>query len=79
MFRTYEFANIVYFILITVNAFMIWRLYRSMFSRDRDSIPDYSDEDAEALRGKSTGPIAMKYGGRLVITKIDSEIQKINN
>lgn len=79
MFRTYEFANIVYFILITVNAFMIWRLYKSMFSRERDTIPDQSDEDAEALKGKSTGPIAVKYGGRLMITKIDSEIEKINN
>lgn len=80
MFRTYEFANIVYFILITVNAFILFRLYKSMFSKEKERIPDASDDENDALtKGKSGGPIQLKYAGRLRISKIDSEIEKVAN
>lgn len=50
IFRTFEFANIMYFILITVNAFILWRLYRKMFSKDTERAPDASEDDEEALK-----------------------------
>ena len=80
MFRTYEFSNIVYFILITVNAFIIWRLYKTMFSRERYRMPDSEDDEKEELKkGKSAGPLQLKYGGKLRICRVDSEIDKVTN
>ena len=75
MFRTYEFSNIVYFILITVNMFILWRLYKSMFSRERERMPDQTDDEGENLNKnlKKTGTYTVKYAGKLTIKKIDKE------
>lgn len=70
MFRTYEFSNIVYFILITVNAFILTRLYRSMFSREEDrKLDDPEEEDEEKRLKQANDIITVKFMGRLAIKK----------
>jgi hypothetical protein len=70
IFRTYEFSNIVYFILITVNAFILTRLYRAMFSREEERKIDDPDEEEEEKRLKTASEvISVKFMGRLAIKK----------
>lgn len=70
MFRTYEFSNIVYFILITVNAFILTRLYKAMFSREEDRrLDEPEDEDEEKKLKASSEVISVKFMGRLAIKK----------
>ena len=70
MFRTYEFSNIVYFILITVNAFILTRLYKAMFSREQERrLDDPDDEEDEKKLKNNTEIITVKYLGKLAIKK----------
>ena len=71
MFRTYEFSNIVYFILITVNAFLyLTRLYTAMFSREQDRKLDDPEEEDKEKRLKNANEITtVKFLGRLAIKK----------
>jgi hypothetical protein len=71
IFRTYEFSNIVYFILITVNAFILTRLYKAMFSREEDRRLDEPEEDEEEkkLKAANSEITSVKFMGRLAIKK----------
>ena len=50
VFRTYEFSNIVYFILLTVNGFVLIRLFKSMFAKDEEIKMTETDEEQVALQ-----------------------------
>lgn len=77
MFRTYEFSNIVYFILITVNAFILTRLYKAMFSREQEKKLDDPDDDDEEKRLNTKGEIiTVAYLGKLAIKKDVRYIKK---
>lgn len=80
MFRTYEFSNIVYFIMVTVNGFVLMRLYSAMFSRENEYRPDEIDENNENLKEQKIsqgGTVSMTVAGKLTIARINFEIEKI--
>jgi hypothetical protein len=79
MFRTYEFSNITYFILITVNAFILTRLYKSMFSKDHEiSIEDEEDDDERKLKNNGE-VITVKYVGKLAIKRDMRALTRLND
>lgn len=82
MFRTYEFSNIVYFIMMTVNGFVLSRLYKAMFSKERERRPDEIDEESEHFKeykNPGSGVIQMKFLGRFTIARDSNEISNIAN
>jgi len=80
MFRTYEFSNIVYFILITVNAFILTRLYKAMFSREQERKLDDPDDDEDEKKLKNGSEIAcVKFLGKLAIKADNKSISKLKD
>ena len=75
MFRTYEFSNIVYFILLTVHAFVLIRVYKAMFSKEEEIKTEENEEEEENLKQFKTHTaerFVCPYSGRLAI-KTDSK------
>ena len=78
MFRTYEFSNILYFIFMIVNFFILLRINRVMFSKTIGWFPEYTDEDGSNLNGHP-GQVAVKYLPGKVIKRDPNQIAKITD
>jgi len=80
MFRTYEFANIVYFILLTVNAFVLIRVLKAMFSKEEEIKTEESEEEEENLKHfKQHTPerFLCPYTGRLAVKTDTNTFAKV--
>ena len=80
MFRTYEFSNIMYFIFMVVNFFILLRIRRVMFSKSIGWFPEHLDE-MEGLNGKSYSPghVTVKYLPGNVIKRDPNQIANIQD
>lgn len=77
IYRTFEFSVVLYFVLISFNLFLVFKTYSHMFDIDNKKLTNFNQEKKEKIKMFSKEKFNLKFGGLLLIKKVNDSFVNI--